>query len=916
MSNFDLARNWLAHAAAGGFIVLVLGSLAARLCRQPVRRARVVILTLVTAFAVPWLGALPVVPRWSLVSRPTGIRAPEPVSGEIESLLNPGARATSIADAQEPGAAENVHGAPRDRAKRTTASSPERLATVAWDVVALGAYTILAVGFFAWWLLGQILLRRVARAARPVAGEILEVLHAIAGPKGQKVVVLESGAVDLPFTFTWARPVIVLPRALCAAGDSAGLRFCLAHEWSHIERGDAHAWNLAALTGFVLFYQPLFWWLRRQLRLCQDYLADDRAAALQLAEDYAMYLVQLAKSRRSVLAMQALGIGDRRSNLHRRVAMLVQNHEPLEHRCRPLWSVAVSVSAACVMIVAASFSLIAAPTGQESKLKTAASDSLRQENIARPDAETRQAETLHYTGKVREAGTAKPISGALVIVRRSIPGENNEKTILLETKHSTGEGGDFSFEIAPEHAAQTDLRIEVDVDHRDYVTRAGDFATLSNIRTNQRLGGRPFFEKIELQPGKPITGLVARPDGSPAKGVSIVTYSRAGDREPRDKVELLETVGVFLKTKTDDIGKFTVKIATPGSAVFWILPNDLAGEMHAVPGLRGRDGHVGGFVLKPGVSLKGRILNLDGMPMAGVFVNAELLLEEEARETLRELHVGNAIARTAVTGADGSFTLAPLPPGQYWVSPGTRSRDGSEPQIVRPLRAAFAPQKVWLKEGEPPEPLEIRAVPHVMIEAQWRDGEGKPVRGFPGHVFGRIGADFWFGEATVDPTTEKTVAYVPSGMANARLNVTRPQRAQRWRRAKNEPLSRSRTIDLGTLDHDVKGIEIVQYHAPIVIVKVETKDNKPVPGVKISADYTEEDGEHAEGKIILPGGVRSDVCFKKQDDGRFRSDQLQPDQEFEVFVEADGYKSASRRLTLAEGKIEEITVMLAVDPAP
>ena len=45
----------------------------------------------------------------------------------------------------------------------------------------------------------------------------------------------------------------------------------------------------------LLFYQPLFWWLRRQLRLCQDYLADDRAAAAGSPEDYAACLVRLAR---------------------------------------------------------------------------------------------------------------------------------------------------------------------------------------------------------------------------------------------------------------------------------------------------------------------------------------------------------------------------------------------------------------------------------------------------------------------------------------------------------------------------------------------------------------------------------------------------------------------------------------------
>jgi hypothetical protein len=65
MAEYDFAWRWLAHGAVGGLIVLMCGSLAARLCRQPVRRGRIVVFTLVGACAVPWLGLLPGGPRWS-----------------------------------------------------------------------------------------------------------------------------------------------------------------------------------------------------------------------------------------------------------------------------------------------------------------------------------------------------------------------------------------------------------------------------------------------------------------------------------------------------------------------------------------------------------------------------------------------------------------------------------------------------------------------------------------------------------------------------------------------------------------------------------------------------------------------------------------------------------------------------------
>src|SRR5207302_8833930 len=125
-------------------------------------------------------------------------------------------------------------------------------------------------------------------APRPaVAGACREV----AGPAGGRVRLLASDRAALPLMFCWWRPVIVLPADLCRDGDSAALRYCLAHEWSHVERRDAWTWHLASLAGLLFFYQPLFWWLRRQLRLCQDFLADACAAEhADAAEAYAEYL--------------------------------------------------------------------------------------------------------------------------------------------------------------------------------------------------------------------------------------------------------------------------------------------------------------------------------------------------------------------------------------------------------------------------------------------------------------------------------------------------------------------------------------------------------------------------------------------------------------------------------------------------
>jgi protocatechuate 3,4-dioxygenase beta subunit len=421
---------------------------------------------------------------------------------------------------------------------------------------------------------------------------------------------LESERIASPFTYTWRRPVILLPEALCDGFQPGALRYVLAHEWSHVERRDAWAWNLACLAGLVLFYQPLFWWLRRQLRLCQDYLADARAASAGSAEDYAAFLVRLARVRGSGPAVPALGIGDRRSSLHRRILMLVQDHEPLERRCRAAWSLSAATAAAVVIIVASGLRLTAAaPTGDEPPAKEAQAV----KDAAKPPADAKDSgETLHYKGKVVDKDTGKPIAGATVVVRRSIL-RSTENRVLQETRHTTGADGTYAFTIPPDQHASPYLYVELDVEHPDYATRAGFGYALSMTRKNETLNERPFFETIEMRPARPITGRVETPDGEPAAGVEILAFSRT-DKVGRDHFEY----GSFARATTDAQGRFRLPITTPGRGVYWVLPKNYAPELNLVPDAK--RGDLGTITLKKGAAVTGRVLDVQGKPLAGVFI--------------------------------------------------------------------------------------------------------------------------------------------------------------------------------------------------------------------------------------------------------------------------------------------------------
>ena len=114
-------------------------------------------------------------------------------------------------------------------------------------------------------------------------------------------------------------------------------------------------------------------------------------------EDYASYLVRLAggrmRRRARVAVLPALGIDDLASNLHRRVAMLVTDREPLERRCPAFWSLGAMGAIGLALLIASGLRLDAAAPRDEPKPVA--------EKAALAAPETTGGETLHYSVRTR-----------------------------------------------------------------------------------------------------------------------------------------------------------------------------------------------------------------------------------------------------------------------------------------------------------------------------------------------------------------------------------------------------------------------------------------------------------------------------------------------------------------------------------
>lgn len=503
---------------------------------------------------------------------------------------------------------------------------------------------------------------------------------------------------------------------------------------------------------------------------------------------------------------------------------------------------------------------------------------------------------LSYAGRVTEKGTGQAIHGAAVVVRR-MRFAGQERRILQETKHETDEAGRYWFALPPEQVAEPALYVEVDVEHPDYAPRKNFGYSLAMIRKNERLGGRPFFENVELDAGDPIMGRVSTPDGGPAAGVKVLAHSQPHTTH-------LPEYGSFASTTTDDGGVFRLTVVKGGSAILWLLPEQFAPSAHPLE----QRGDLGRFVLEAGIRLRGKVLDAQARPVAAIWVNAHL----EGPRAILGLAVADQNRRCALTSEQGEFELAPLPPGSYRVEPNEHgqdcSRDGLQP---RALPGVFASQQILMRDGQAPGLLLFRAMQAVTIEAQYVDRDGKPHSGPQFFMVGQIDGSPYHTIATPD-ADGKTVIQAPLGLQNAELHpIANEHTALRHQIGHRGALSNCWRILLGTLERDVRDIRIIRYHAPVVLVRVRDRSGEPIRGAQVQATYGAGKGPWHN----LPQATKfmfapSDVHFERQEDGQWRSFQVLPDEPITVTVQAAGYEPRSQAFQLPEGAQKELEFVL------
>jgi Leucine-rich repeat (LRR) protein len=200
-----------------------------------------------------------------------------------------------------------------------------------------------------------------------------------------------SSRASHPMTFGLVRPTIVIPAEMCRSAGRERLLMVLRHELVHAERRDALRWTFANLGRVVLFCQPLYWWVRRQLRLSQEYVADVWAARRgPSVAGYAEALLDMAREQhpRPARLWQGISLMESHSDVYKRIELLSRMHAGVEKWCPRWWSLAVAIVAAVLVVLVSQFSLRA-----EAQRDSA-------ENRGTADAQSTDRETDAQTSRI------------------------------------------------------------------------------------------------------------------------------------------------------------------------------------------------------------------------------------------------------------------------------------------------------------------------------------------------------------------------------------------------------------------------------------------------------------------------------------------------------------------------------------
>lgn len=295
-------------------------------------------------------------------------------------------------------------------------------------------------------------------------------------------------------------------------------------------------------------------------------------------------------------------------------------------------------------------------------------------------------------------GQGKPVAGA------DVQFESFGKSPRGFVLHQTDGQGTTTFEVEP-------------MPHSLYGDFAGRvFARKSGFGiANGQLSFKTPSLRVELGASAKVGGTVVDGEGKPIPDVSVSFLS--AEKQDIESDELIE--GPLLPSMTAHSGadgKWQLD-GVPTDAKIWLTVSAPGWVSQRSQILAGGTGEI---VMSPGAQVKGRLLGLDGKPLAGIYVSAQGVRGS------RDAQGGNT-----KTGADGTFTLDGMSGGTFNVS--------FSPELEAPAFVIPSFANVSASVGKPIQLPDAHAVEGVMISGRVFDSKTRaPMPGAMVGIYGGV----------------------------------------------------------------------------------------------------------------------------------------------------------------------------------
>jgi beta-lactamase regulating signal transducer with metallopeptidase domain len=234
---------------------------------------------------------------------------------------------------------------------------------------------------------------------------------------------------------------VYLPRTIVEGMNHVELRSILTHELGHVRRGDHFVRWLECTVSVLLWWNPLAWWARRNLRVCEEICCD--AYVLSKTDSSRDAYAEALVSAMELLATPGLRPSELASHVNggfieRRIRMILSGQSILE---TPRWLRAIVVAAAA-LVLPLGFSL-AEDTGDLDRVQEWLESGINSAFLTEEQAEIMMRALRGTEGGQLEINVDEinvdDDSGNVLVLKRHVIGDGNE--VLLDVDFKGVEGG-------------------------------------------------------------------------------------------------------------------------------------------------------------------------------------------------------------------------------------------------------------------------------------------------------------------------------------------------------------------------------------------------------------------------------------------------------------------------------------------